>query len=187
MLKNPLHKVCLLRCGELHVVVPVTDLVSIELAEDIQPILQKDSPSGSVEGIIALRQGNWRVILLDPQLTLQHYLSKTHRFVACLRATEFGANGFLCDEAITLTDQHANQTIGQHTDKNADKNNFVALPGPMHSGQQVFQQLMRYENTIALVSDAQRLGAYCAKHTQPSTDLNTPQNTSHKSPPSAAA
>jgi len=185
MQKNPLHKVCLLRCGALNLVVPVSDLISIELAEDIQPILQKETATGCVEGTLSLRQGTWRVILLDPELKQQHYLTQTHRYVACLRATEFGANGFLCDEAITLTDQNPNSKKDSPL-KNKTDQNYLPLPGLMQSGQHVFQQLMRYENQIALVSDAQRLGAYCAQTGDPNSELNTLKN-AHPNPPSSAA
>jgi len=147
VLDHSSNKMCLIRCGDLRLVLPASDIASVELAEDIQPVLQQKSATGYVEGMLALTQGQWRVALLDTELKFKQYLSQAHRYVACLSNTEFGAYGLMCDDAksIALPDQHREP-----------------LPTIMQTQQQVFNQLIKYENRIALITDARRLSQYCA-------------------------
>ena len=132
-----------LRIGKLRLILPQSEVCAVESCLDLQ-ISAK--PSANAVGTVNYAGQSWPAYCVSEELGLL-LRAPSERRACVMLALGDAYFGLLCDDAKVL--------------KNASPQEAYALPNAMTLAHSPLTGILRFEDGLACVSDAARLGNYC--------------------------
>ncbi len=132
-----------LRIGKLRLILPQSEVCAVESCLDLQTTT---TPLANAVGMVNYAGQSWPAYCVSEELGL--LLSAPSERRACVMLPLGDAYfGLLCDDAKVL--------------KNTTPQESFALPSAMAVAHSPLTGLLRFEDGLACLSDAARLGSYC--------------------------